>query len=113
MSPQPDPQLVFRALADPTRRSILSMLAGRPRALFEIASAFEISRPAVAKHLEILREGGLVETEQQGRKRVTRLTPAPLRSAAEWIAEFERFWDARLETLKEIAEKSYDTDENR
>ena len=98
-------QSVFRALADPTRRAIISMLANGDRPIADIASQFEMTRPAVAKHLTILREGGLITVEEKGRERINRLNPNALKTAAEWINHFGRFWDERLAELKKAVEK--------
>ena len=97
-------QPVFRALADPTRRAIIAMLAEGARPIGEIAAAFEMTRPAVAKHLAILKEGGLITVEIKGRERINRLNPAALKSAADWLNYFDRFWDHRLEQLKQAVE---------
>lgn len=99
-------QPVFRALADPTRRAIISMLAGGARPIADIASEFDMTRPAVAKHLAILREGGIVVVEPRGRERINRLNPAALKSAADWLNHFDKFWDDRLAKLKEVVEKT-------
>ncbi|MBL4757747.1 MAG: winged helix-turn-helix transcriptional regulator [Rhizobiales bacterium] len=98
-------QPVFRALADPTRRAIVAMLADGERPVGDIASEFQMTRPAVAKHLAILREGGLISVEIQGRERINRLIPDRLKAAADWINHFDRFWDERLAKLKQIVEK--------
>ena len=98
-------QPVFRALADPTRRAIISMLAESARPIADIAGAFEMTRPAVAKHLAILREGGLITVEVKGRERINKLNPRGLKTAAEWINLFDRFWDERLAKLKQIVEE--------
>lgn len=103
-----DPHLhqpVFRALADPTRRAIIAMLADGERPIGDIAAAFEMTRPAVAKHLAILKEGGVVRVEKKGRERINRLNPAALKSAADWLNYFDRFWDEKLEKLKQAVEK--------
>lgn len=97
-------QTVFRAIADPTRRAIIAMLAERDRPVADIAAHFDMSRPAVAKHLAILREGGLIVVEARGRERINRLNPQRLKLVAEWIARFDRFWDKRLAKLKEVVE---------
>lgn len=98
-------QPVFRALADPTRRAILSMLAAGPRPIGDIAAEFDMTRPAVAKHLAVLREGDLIRVEAKGRERINHLNPAPLKSAAEWLSWFDRFWDEKLADLKAIVEE--------
>ena len=98
-------QPVFRALADPTRRAIIAMLADGARPVGDIAAEFDMTRPAVAKHLAILKEGGVVTTEKKGRERINRLNPAALKSAADWLRYFDRFWDDRLAKLKTEVEK--------
>ncbi len=105
MTPSDPAQPVFRALADPTRRAIVTMLADGARPISDIAGAFEMTRPAVAKHLAILREGGLVLVEVQGRKRINKLNANRLKDAADWLNHFDRFWDERLAKLKQIVEK--------
>jgi len=98
-------QPVFRALADPTRRAIISMLAQGERPIGEIVDAFDITRPAVAKHLAILKAGGLITVEEKGRERINRLNPHALKAAADWLGFFDRFWDDRLAKLKIAVEK--------
>ena len=97
-------QLVFRAIADPTRRSIMAMLATGEHALGDIASNYEMTRPAVTKHLKILEQGGLVKVRTQGRERLHTLQPEALRSVAEWISFFSQFWDEKLDNLKRAVE---------
>lgn len=99
------PQPVFRALADPTRRAIIVMLAERPMTIAEVASNFEMSRPAVVKHLKILEEGDVIRVAAKGRERINILNPDALRRAADWLNAFDRFWDARLARLKAEVEK--------
>ncbi|MEZ5893670.1 MAG: metalloregulator ArsR/SmtB family transcription factor [Parvularculaceae bacterium] len=99
-------QPVFRALADPTRRAIISMLSEGARPIAEIAAEFDMTRPAVAKHLAILKEGGVITVEARGRERINRLNPAALKTAADWLNHFDRFWDDRLAKLKEVVEES-------
>jgi DNA-binding transcriptional ArsR family regulator len=100
------PQPVFRALADPTRRAIVAMLAERPMTIAEVASNFEVSRPAVVKHLKILEEGDVIRVASKGRERINILNPAALRRAADWLNAFDRFWDQRLARLKAEVEKT-------
>jgi len=99
---------VFKALADPTRRSILLMLAEGDRTVGEVASRFDMTRPAVAKHLKVLGDGGLVTVEARGRERINRLNPEPLAQVARWVARFEVFWDERLAALKAEVETMHD-----
>ena len=101
-------QPVFRALADPTRRAIISMLAEGERPISEIADSFEMSRPAIAKHLKILKEGDLITVVENGRERINHLNPQSLKTAAEWINRFDKFWDERLALLKQAVETSND-----
>ncbi len=98
-------QSVFRALADPTRREILAMLAKGPRPIGDIAAEFAMTRPAVAKHLAVLRDGDLISVEAKGRERINRLNAAALKSAADWIGYFDQFWDEKLANLKSAVEK--------
>lgn len=100
-------QPVFRALADPTRRAIISMLAERPRSIGEVAGAFDVTRNAVVKHLAILNEGGLIAVETKGRERINHLKPEALKTAADWLSHFDRFWDDRLARLKEVVERDF------
>lgn len=100
-------QPVFRALADPTRRRILRDLAREPASIADVASRFEISRPAVAKHLAILQESGLVAVTPRGRERINVLRPQGLQSAAEWLTFFDAFWDDKLAKLKQAVETDH------
>jgi DNA-binding transcriptional ArsR family regulator len=80
------------------------MLSAGPRPIGDIAAEFDMTRPAIAKHLAILREGGLISVEAQGRERINRLNPCGLKKAADWINHFDRFWDDRLAKLKQVVE---------
>jgi len=102
---QIDSQPVFRALSDPTRRAILEMLAEQPRSIGAIAGDFDVSRPAVAKHLKILHEGGLIEVRHKGRERINFLRPEALKVAADWMSHFDQFWDDKLVQLKHAVEE--------
>lgn len=99
-------QPVFRALADPTRRAIIAMLSEGPRPVADIAAEFDMTRPAIAKHLAILKEGGVISVEAQGRERINRLNPQALKTASDWLNSFDRFWDDRLAALKSLVETS-------
>lgn len=96
---------VFRAVADPTRRQILGLLRRRGRTVGEIAAHFRCSRPAVSRHLRVLRAAGLVATEARGAARVCRLRPAPLRRVRDWVADYEAFWADSLARLKQHLEQ--------
>ena len=87
------------ALADPTRRRIVELLAERDRDAGEIASFFDVSRPAVSKHLRILREHGLVRARSVAQRRVYSLDPAPLAEVDAWLARYRGFWENRLDAL--------------
>jgi DNA-binding transcriptional ArsR family regulator len=95
------PAKQFAALADPTRCRVVELLAERPRPVHELATAFEISRPAISRHLRILREAELIAEEKHGRENVYSLQRARLRPVADWLT---RHWNARLFLLKAAAE---------
>lgn len=102
--PNIDP--VLAALSDPTRRRIVEMLSdGEPRSVNDIAGAFDMSRQAVAKHLNILRRAEVIRGEQQGREHLHALSPETLNTLVEWVNHYSQFWDDRLLTLKALAEK--------
>ncbi len=94
-------QRVYDAIADPTRRAILAMLAERPTAVEAIAGHFPVSRPAISKHLRTLLEAGLVRREAAGRMNLYRAEPEPLGEVMEWV---EGLWRGRLARLKRLAE---------
>ncbi|HXR39933.1 MAG TPA: metalloregulator ArsR/SmtB family transcription factor [Terracidiphilus sp.] len=96
---------VYRAIADPTRRAILDRLRGGPVAVNALASDFSQSRPAVSKHLRVLRSAHLVRERRCGRERRYSLEPEPLRDVAQWIEEYRVFWQASLTRLKRHLEK--------
>jgi DNA-binding transcriptional ArsR family regulator len=95
---------VFLALANPVRRRLLELLAERPRTAGDLAGQFDLSRPAVAEHLQVLRRAGLVRDEPVGRQRHYHLTTAPLEQVSEWLHPFERYWRDRLRTLADLVE---------
>ena len=102
---QDQTQSVFRALGDPTRRAIISMLADGARPIGDIVDAFDITRPAVAKHLAILKEGGVITVEANGRERINKLNPKALKTAADWLNHYDQFWDDKLANLKKAVEE--------
>ncbi len=108
---------VLQALADPTRRQILDLLAQEEKSAGEIAAHFpDMSRPAVSQHLSVLREAGLVHQERKGRLQLYRLEPNPLRELWEgWFAKYQVFWQDRLFSLKRAVEedKRKNVDNNR
>ena len=89
----------FSALADPTRRAILTRLAQGEATVKELAKPFKISLPAISRHLRVLEAAGLLERRKQGRVHHCRLAPHPLQDAAEWLAFYQRFWDSKLDVL--------------
>jgi DNA-binding transcriptional ArsR family regulator len=95
----------FGALSDPTRRRILTLVARRPRQAGEIAERFPVSRPAVSKHLRVLREAGLIESHKMGRARIYQLHPRGLAEARKWMEEAGRFWDGALEAFRRHMEE--------
>ncbi len=95
----------FAALADPTRRAILARLATGEASVTELAEPFEMSLPAVSKHLKVLERAGLVRRRVQGREHVLRLEPGPLREASRWLEHYRTFWDARLDALEAMLVK--------
>ncbi|MBO3744744.1 winged helix-turn-helix transcriptional regulator [Streptosporangiaceae bacterium NEAU-GS5] len=90
---------VFAGIAHPTRRAILALLGERPRPVGELADAFDVSLPAISRHLRVLRESGLVQESVHGRYRVYELQPEPLDQALAWLMEVRGFWASRLESL--------------
>jgi DNA-binding transcriptional ArsR family regulator len=97
---------VFGALADPTRRAILARLALGETSVGELAEPFEMSLPAVSKHLGVLETAGLVQREKRGRVRRCQLDGRPLEAAATWIEHYRRFWEARLDSLAKYLEET-------
>lgn len=98
-------QMGFRALADPTRRNILQMLATRDMTIAEVADNFQMTRPAVKKHLTILREGNLIAVQTRGRSRLNSLNTDGLKQVMSWFDYFDAFWDQHLNILKTEIEK--------
>lgn len=90
---------IFTALANPVRRRLLEILSCQSLSAGELSERFELSRPAVAEHLKVLRDAGLVADEAQGRRRIYRLTAEPLAELGDWLHPFEKFWRARLAAL--------------
>src|SRR3954469_8926574 len=87
------------ALADPTRRELLALLAEGEIAAGDLAARFPVSRPAISRHLRVLREAGLVRCRTDGRRRLYALDPAPLHELDDWLAPYRRFWAQRLDAL--------------
>ncbi|UJR82371.1 ArsR/SmtB family transcription factor [Sandaracinus amylolyticus] len=95
---------VFQAVSDPTRRAILDRLREGRLPVNDIASGFDMSRPAVSKHLRLLREANLVREQKEGRQRFYELTPGPLRDVADWAESYRALWAANLASLKRHVE---------
>jgi DNA-binding transcriptional ArsR family regulator len=89
----------LEALADPTRRRIVELLADGEREAGAIAAEFPVSRPAISRHLRVLREAGLVRARGEAQRRVYSLDPAPLAEVDEWLARYRTFWTNRLDAL--------------
>jgi DNA-binding transcriptional ArsR family regulator len=89
----------FQAIADPHRREILSLLVGRPLTVKKLAENFRISRPAVSKHVKILAECGLVTVEQKGRERHCSARFDRLSEVNDWVGQYRRFWEEKLDAL--------------
>ena len=101
--------LTLSALADPTRRAIVARLAQGEATVSQLAEPFDMSFPAVSKHLKVLERAGLVEKGREAQFRPRRLKPDPLRDLAGWLESYRQFWDAKLDSLdaylKEIQKK--------
>lgn len=96
---------VFRALADPTRREILSLLRSGRYTVGEIAGNFRTSRPAISKHLRVLRSAGLVVSHRDGTAQICRLNARPLRAIDEWLQDYQAFWGETMRSLKRYVEE--------
>jgi DNA-binding transcriptional ArsR family regulator len=96
---------VFQAIADPTRRDILSLLASQSMNLNSVAENFDVSRPAISKHIKILTECGLIEIKQEGRERFCEAKLDKLNEVSEWIEQYRKFWEAKLDSLEAYLEK--------
>lgn len=103
----PATEAAFQALADPTRRAVLDLLRRGSQPAGQIASAFPVSRPAISKHLRLLRRAHLVREHREGRNRVYHLNPEPLRSVASWIDQYRAFWASSLTNLKAFVEAEH------
>jgi len=95
----------FAALADPTRRAILSRLAAGEASVTELAAPFEMSLPAVSKHLKVLERAGLIARGRDRQRRPARLEAEPLREVAEWTEPYRRFWEESYERLDEYLDE--------
>lgn len=92
---------VFQAIADPNRRAILGLLADQPLTLNGVAENFQISRPAISKHIKILAECGLVVIHRQGRQRTCEARLEKLNEVSDWVEQYRRFWDDKLDNFED------------
>lgn len=104
---------VFQAIADPTRREIIGMLANQSLNLNNVADQFDISRPAISKHIKILTECGLVTITQQGRERYCHADFGKLKQVADWTAKYQKFWTEKLDALGAFLEKEKQQDQQK
>ena len=91
---------VFQAIADPTRREILNLIAHQSLNLNAVAENFNISRPAISKHIKLLTECGLVEVKQQGRERYCEAKLEKLNEVSEWVEQYRKYWESKLDALE-------------
>jgi DNA-binding transcriptional ArsR family regulator len=97
--------IVFGALADPTRRAILARLAAGPASVNELAAPFEMSQPAVSKHLKVLERAGLIDRGIEQQRRPACLKAEPMAAAVQWLEEFRTFWSASFDRLDDLREE--------
>ena len=93
-------ETAFSVLAEPSRRAILSLLASAERSVGDLESELHLSQPSISKHLRVLREAGFVEATIDAQRRVYRLRPEPLQEVDAWLAQFRRYWSARVDALE-------------
>ena len=98
--------LIFSALSDATRRTMLQRLAVGEMSVMELAEPFDMSKPAITKHLKVLEKAGLLRRQIMGRVHRCRLVPQPLGEAAEWIAFYEQFWNAKFDALDQYFKRA-------
>ena len=91
---------VFQAIADPTRRAIINMIAHQPLNLNTVAEQFDVSRPAISKHIKILTQCGLITIEQRGRERYCEAKLQQLNEVSQWIEQYRVFWTKKLDALE-------------
>jgi len=103
----------FNALADPTRRAVLDLLRQGSRPAGQIARAFPVSRPAISKHLRLLRRAHLVQERREGRHRLYQLNVEPLKAVDSWLEQYRVFWQTSLANLKTFVEAEYEKENAR
>lgn len=96
---------VFQAIADPTRRQIISMISTQSLNLNAVADQFDMSRPAISKHIKILTECGLITIKQQGRERYCEAQLSKLNEVSDWVEQYRQFWEAKLDSLEQYLNK--------
>ena len=112
-TPGPDPlSTTFAALADPTRRAILARLATGQATVTELAAPFDLSLPAISKHLKVLQRAGLVEQGRQAQWRPCRLKPERLRDVADWIGQYRRHWEVSFDRLDDYLRELQSTEKH-
>jgi DNA-binding transcriptional ArsR family regulator len=100
-----DLNATFGALADPTRRAILARLAKGHASVLELAEPFDMSQPAISKHLKVLERAGLIERGRDAQRRPCRLDPRRLKQASEWLGTYREFWEASYERLDDYLQQ--------
>ena len=105
-----DCHLPERPLADPVRRSILAQLSSGEAQVGEIAAPFEISAPAISRHLKVLEQAGLIARRVEAQRRIISLNPEALRTAARWVDDYRRFWEGSLDRLESLLAEEPDPD---
>ena len=100
-------EATFSALADPTRRAVLDLLRQGTQPAGQIARSFPVSRPAISKHLRLLRRAHLVQERREGRLRLYQLSPEPLKAVDSWLEQYRVFWQSSLVNLKTFVEAEY------
>jgi DNA-binding transcriptional ArsR family regulator len=96
---------VFQAIADPTRRQIINLIARQSMNLNAIADNFEITRPAISNHIRILHECGIISISQVGRERYCKIQPENLREVSDWIDQYRQLWEMKLDSFEEYLNK--------
>ena len=113
MNPSQQLDATFAALADPTRRAILARLATGDASVLELARPFDMSQPAVSKHLKVLERAGLISRGRDAQRRPSRLEARPLAEATAWLADFRKFWERSFQNLDALLEELKSQKKNR
>ena len=101
---------VFQAIADPVRREIIEILAEETLTVNTVAERFDISRPAISKHLKILKECGIIEIKKEGRERFCQIQPRNLFPAFMWLEQYQKLWEDRLDSFEKYLDKLKNTE---